>query len=93
MVAARIDPRGTTRQGNAATFRFGPIKFQLEPTSLVDVIQRLNEAGEDQKMEEQLIESVRNFPCLWQTGSKSYRDLRARENSWKEVSGRVSTIH
>ena len=46
----------------------------------------------EQEMEEKLIESVRDFPCLWQTGSKSYRDLRARENSWKEVSGRVSSI-
>ena len=39
--------------------------------------------------EEALIEQVRLFPCLWQTTSKSYKDLRVRENAWKEVADQV----
>ena len=29
-------------------------------------------------MDEKLIEAVRCFPCLWQTMSKAYKDLRKR---------------
>ena len=43
------------------------------------------------KMEERLIEAVRAFPCLWQVSSKGYKDLRAKENAWKEVASRVSS--
>ena len=32
-------------------------------------------------MDEKLIEAVRCFPCLWQTMSKAYKDLRARESA------------
>ena len=39
--------------------------------------------------EEKLVEAVRSFPCLWQTTSKCYRDIRARENAWKEVAQQV----
>ena len=35
--------------------------------------------------EEKLVEAVHSFPCLWQTTSKCYRDIRARDNTWKEV--------
>ena len=31
--------------------------------------------------DEQLVEAVRSFPCLWLLSSKSYRDLRAKENA------------
>ncbi|XP_062512382.1 transcription factor Adf-1-like [Corticium candelabrum] len=37
-------------------------------------------------MEEKLIESVRKYGCLWQVKSREYKDLRLKENSWKEVS-------
>ena len=47
--------------------------------------------------EEALVEAVRGFSCLWQTSCKKYKDLRAKENVWKEVSGQVhfqsSTMH
>ena len=33
--------------------------------------------------EEKLIEEVREFPCIWDTSSRSYKDQRARENAWK----------
>ena len=39
--------------------------------------------------EEKLIEAVRSFPCLWQTTLKGYRDIKARENAWKEVALQV----
>ena len=42
--------------------------------------------------EEQLIEAVRCYPCLWQVSSKSYRDLIAKENAWKEVALQVRTF-
>ena len=35
--------------------------------------------------EEALIEAVRQLPCLWQTSSKKYKDLRAKENTWMEI--------
>ena len=35
--------------------------------------------------DERLIESVRGFPCLWRVSSKIYKDIRAKENAWKEV--------
>ena len=40
--------------------------------------------------EEVLIEAVRCFPCLWQVSCRKYKDLRAKENAWKEVAGKVS---
>lgn len=43
--------------------------------------------------EEIMIETIRSFPCLWQTSSKSYKDLRAKENDWKEVANHVSSIN
>ena len=39
--------------------------------------------------DEELIELVRGYPCLWQVTSKAYRDQIAKENSWKEVSSKV----
>ena len=43
----------------------------------------LDEINIDQ---EQLIEAVRSFPCLWDVSSG---DVRARENAWKRVAERV----
>ena len=39
---------------------------------------------------EKLVEAVRSFPSLWQVSAKSYKDLRAKENAWKEVASMVS---
>ena len=43
--------------------------------------------------EEKLVESVREYPCLWQVSSMKYKDevqrSRAKENAWKEVAIRV----
>ena len=41
--------------------------------------------------DEGLIEAVREFPCLWQVSSKSYRDLRAKENAWTQVASKVKS--
>ena len=41
---------------------------------------------------ERLIEAVRSFPCLWNVSSKGYKDLRARENAWKEVTVEVRKV-
>ena len=38
---------------------------------------------------EQLIEAVRSFPCLWEVGSRDYKDSRARDNAWKCILERV----
>ena len=35
--------------------------------------------------DEKLIESVREYPCLWRVCSKAYKDIQAKENAWKEV--------
>ena len=32
---------------------------------------------------EQLIESVRKLPCLYDTSTKEYKDEMVRENAWK----------
>ena len=40
--------------------------------------------------DEKLVEAVRSFPSLWQVSSKSYKDLGANENAWKEVASMVS---
>ena len=34
---------------------------------------------------EQLNESVRKLPCLYDTSTKEYKDEMARENAWKRV--------
>lgn len=39
--------------------------------------------------DEKLVEAVRDFPCLWQVSSQSYKDLRAKENALKEVASKV----
>ena len=36
--------------------------------------------------DELLIEAVRGYQCLWQVNCRSYKDNRAKENAWKEVS-------
>ena len=33
---------------------------------------------------------VRCFPCLWQVSSKSYKDVRTRENAWKKVASQIT---
>ena len=42
--------------------------------------------------DERLIEAVRGFPCLWRVSCRAYRDIRAKENFWKEVA-LVSILH
>ena len=43
---------------------------------------------------EQLIESVRKYPCLYDTARSDYKDDGIRENAWRliceEVLGRVA---
>ena len=39
--------------------------------------------------DEVLIEAVRGFECLWKVKSKGYKDLRAKENTWKVVAEKV----
>ena len=34
---------------------------------------------------EKLIEAVICYPCLWNVTKTCYKDMRARENAWKEV--------
>ena len=41
------------------------------------------------RADEKLIEVVKRYPCLWETHSKSFRDLVAKENAWKVVSSEV----
>ena len=35
------------------------------------------------------VKVVRDLPCLWQVNSKSYRDQRARKNTWRQVTEKV----
>ena len=42
--------------------------------------------------DEGLIEAVHEFSCLWQVCFKSYKDLRAKENAWKQVASKVGFI-
>ena len=43
--------------------------------------------------DEKLVEAVRSFPCLWQVRTKAYKDLTAKENSWKQVAEQVSVAY
>ena len=55
---------------------------RIEPHSiLLSPSLKKKEEMEDKK----LIESVREYPCLWRVCSKAYKDIRAKENAWKEV--------
>ena len=40
--------------------------------------------------DKKFVEALRSFLCLWLVGSKSYKDLRAKENAWNEVASKVS---
>ena len=40
--------------------------------------------------DEKFVEALRSFLCLWLVSSKSYKDLRTKENAWKEVTSKVS---
>ena len=42
---------------------------------------------------ESLIESVRQFPCLYDTRQKEYKDNGIRENAWKLVVCEVQSIN
>ncbi|KAL5509869.1 hypothetical protein EMCRGX_G005308 [Ephydatia muelleri] len=44
-------------------------------------------------MDERIIEAVRAFPCLWQVSSRSYKDLKAKENAWREVASKLGERH
>ena len=35
--------------------------------------------------EVKLTEAVMNFPCICEVYSKSYKDLRSKENAWKQI--------
>uniref|UniRef100_A0A1X7VWA5 MADF domain-containing protein n=1 Tax=Amphimedon queenslandica TaxID=400682 RepID=A0A1X7VWA5_AMPQE len=48
------------------------------------------EEHQDYMCNEKLIEAVRSHTCIWQTSSKYYKDLKAKENSWKEISKQVT---
>ena len=39
--------------------------------------------------DERLIEAVRAKQCLWKVTTMSYKDLRLKENAWKEVAEEV----
>lgn len=55
---------------------------RIEPHSILpSPFGKKKEEMEDEK----LIESVREYPCLWRVCSKAYKDIRAKENAWKEV--------
>ena len=41
------------------------------------------------RADEKLVEVVKGYPCLWDTRSKTFRDLMAKENAWKVVSAEV----
>ena len=43
-------------------------------------------------MDERLIEAVREFTCIWQLSSRSYKHIRAKENAWKAVAAKVLSI-
>ena len=40
-------------------------------------------------LEKKLIELVRTFPCLWQISTLGYRDMKMKENAWKELQVQV----
>ena len=40
-------------------------------------------------VDEKPIKAVCCFPYLWQASNKSYKDARAKENTWKEVASQV----
>ncbi len=43
---------------------------------------------------EVLIESVRKYPCLYDTSRRDYKDDSVRENAWKMVCSDVlNTVH
>ena len=42
-------------------------------------------------VDEKLIELVRTFPCLWQVSTAAYKDIKAKENVWKDIKLKVFT--
>ena len=40
--------------------------------------------------DKRLVEAMQEFKCLWKIGSKSDKDIRVKENAWKEVTCKVS---
>ena len=43
-------------------------------------------------MTEGFIEAVREFPCLWNVTSKSFKDVHAKENAWKAIAEKVNSL-
>ena len=41
---------------------------------------------------EKFIEAVRCFPCLWDVTTTCYKDVRTKENVWKEVIIQVRNV-
>ena len=42
--------------------------------------------------EEKLVETIREYTCLWKVNAKEYKGAIAKENAWKEVARKVSKI-
>lgn len=41
--------------------------------------------------DEQLIEEIRNFPVLFDLTSKSYKNLKEKDNAWEEVAAKCQS--
>ena len=65
------------------TKRYKPLRNErndtIEPHSILPSPSRKKK---EEMEDEKLVESVREYPCLWHVCSK---DIRAKENAWKEV--------
>ena len=40
---------------------------------------------------EELIEEIRQYPCLWNKGLEEYRNQNMRDNAWAMISGELNT--
>ena len=41
---------------------------------------------------EELVETVQTFPCLYDTSKKEYKDKNIAHNTWKEVADQLDFI-
>jgi len=40
-------------------------------------------------LNERLVDMMESYPCLWNTSSRSYKDINKKDEAWKELQRRL----
>ena len=56
-----------------------------------EVFERQDQNGSSLTMAEKLVDMMPEYPTLWNTRLRSYKDLNAKESAWNEIASKLNT--